>query len=309
MEEVRDQNHETRASDPEGALAKEKDLRVVSTVSRCPFCHVPVDLAAQEWVACESCLARHHASCWRDHGSCSTCGSTKQIAPAPVRSRAPMTAVVAGLTVVLLFSALGFVALDLTTEVARLRMKSDALDARLKKIEVSTDLLFTNAGSAAPSTNRTGSGVTGSLFVSTPTSDKAIPPGILGETREEVIARLGAPAEEETTARGSTRLIYRKPAAEVLVSDEKVKFAGFYLAGWSHLTLKVGSNLKTIYDELGPPEKDLVDARGVHYLEYERFGLLIPLDGPDGTSSAFYFSNTKHFRSNADGTIDFVKPQ
>jgi hypothetical protein len=64
---------------PEEAPSKEKTLSVASSASRCPFCHVAVDLEAQEWVACESCLARHHATCWRDHGSCSSCAGTKSI--------------------------------------------------------------------------------------------------------------------------------------------------------------------------------------------------------------------------------------
>lgn len=40
---------------------------------RCPFCHEAIDLEADKWLACEACLARHHADCWKEHGQCSAC--------------------------------------------------------------------------------------------------------------------------------------------------------------------------------------------------------------------------------------------
>lgn len=36
----------------------------------CPRCHKFVGLL--DWVTCASCLARHHAECWR--GMCDACG-------------------------------------------------------------------------------------------------------------------------------------------------------------------------------------------------------------------------------------------
>jgi hypothetical protein len=80
--------------------AKLKGQKLALVVQRCPFCHVPVDLAAQEWVACEGCLARHHASCWHDHGSCSSCGGktelTRRTDSAPPRSRLALAGVLLG---------------------------------------------------------------------------------------------------------------------------------------------------------------------------------------------------------------------
>lgn len=63
--------------------------------TRCPFCHDAVDRAAGGWVACEGCLARHHAGCWAEHGACGACGEAAFVGPpgagveaAPPRPRA-----------------------------------------------------------------------------------------------------------------------------------------------------------------------------------------------------------------------------
>jgi hypothetical protein len=127
----------------------EKELRVVSNVSRCPFCHVPVDLAAQEWVACEGCLARHHASCWRDHGSCSACGGktelTRRSEKKPARSRATHVAAVVVLAV-LAFDTVASLwprhvpvstAPETAAQVPLLSARIDQLTDRLAKLEAS----------------------------------------------------------------------------------------------------------------------------------------------------------------------------
>ncbi|MCO5170195.1 MAG: hypothetical protein M9894_27995 [Planctomycetes bacterium] len=49
--------------------------------TRCPFCHDAVDRAAGGWVACEGCLARHHAGCWAEHGACGACGEAAFVGP------------------------------------------------------------------------------------------------------------------------------------------------------------------------------------------------------------------------------------
>ena len=47
--------------------------KLLSTLSRCPYCHDEIRSERADWVACEGCLARHHRSCWSEHGSCATC--------------------------------------------------------------------------------------------------------------------------------------------------------------------------------------------------------------------------------------------
>jgi hypothetical protein len=89
---------ERREHDGEDADAKlASGPRVAAGALRCPFCRAAVDLATQEWVACESCLARHHATCWREHGSCSSCGSTRRLAPGRGRDLSRLALGVAGL--------------------------------------------------------------------------------------------------------------------------------------------------------------------------------------------------------------------
>jgi hypothetical protein len=43
---------------------------------RCPYCHDEVDVVAEK-VACDACMSWHHAACWREHGSCSSCGHAR----------------------------------------------------------------------------------------------------------------------------------------------------------------------------------------------------------------------------------------
>ena len=49
------------------------DVTVARSFVRCPFCHAAVAPEGSDWVACRACLARHHASCWRESGRCGTC--------------------------------------------------------------------------------------------------------------------------------------------------------------------------------------------------------------------------------------------
>lgn len=44
---------------------------------RCPFCHDTLSIHGGEWVACQTCLARHHVKCWTEAGSCSSCKESK----------------------------------------------------------------------------------------------------------------------------------------------------------------------------------------------------------------------------------------
>lgn len=47
---------------------------VVVSSTRCPFCH---EHAADEFVVCGRCLAKHHAECWLEHGTCASCGEAR----------------------------------------------------------------------------------------------------------------------------------------------------------------------------------------------------------------------------------------
>lgn len=75
---------EARSERP--AIAAEKgseEVLVTRSTLRCPFCHLDVDPAGNEWVACRQCLARHHTSCWKESRACGSCGEGESIAPRP----------------------------------------------------------------------------------------------------------------------------------------------------------------------------------------------------------------------------------
>jgi hypothetical protein len=59
--------------------APRQNLRASEGPLRCPYCHADVNTEANDWVACRQCLARHHASCWREHGACATCGQRRAL--------------------------------------------------------------------------------------------------------------------------------------------------------------------------------------------------------------------------------------
>ncbi|MCA8920681.1 MAG: hypothetical protein KDD82_02660 [Planctomycetes bacterium] len=54
----------------------EPTLSVEGAGTRCPYCHETVAVEEESWTVCAHCLARHHAGCWDEHGSCSTCAGT-----------------------------------------------------------------------------------------------------------------------------------------------------------------------------------------------------------------------------------------
>ena len=43
-------------------------------------CHDDVSQESEDWVACSSCLARHHTACWQEGASCSSCGEAQVLA-------------------------------------------------------------------------------------------------------------------------------------------------------------------------------------------------------------------------------------
>jgi hypothetical protein len=69
--------------------AKREDITVSRSATRCPYCHEDVVVAARDWVACRSCLARHHESCWAERAACSTCSEREAL----VSASAPPAAV------------------------------------------------------------------------------------------------------------------------------------------------------------------------------------------------------------------------
>jgi hypothetical protein len=62
-----------------------RGLEVRGSPTRCPYCHN--DVSPEETVACQSCLARHHAECWNSHGTCATCGSARRLEAPPKETR------------------------------------------------------------------------------------------------------------------------------------------------------------------------------------------------------------------------------
>src|SRR3954447_21695222 len=66
-------------------------VRASGGPTRCPFCHEDVAHEREDWVACEACLARHHASCWTEGNGCAGCGDTRFIARThPVEAPPPI---------------------------------------------------------------------------------------------------------------------------------------------------------------------------------------------------------------------------
>jgi len=63
----------SEASHEPGAESRVADsIRVEGSPTRCPFCHDDC-AATDEALVCASCLGRHHAACWSEHGRCSSC--------------------------------------------------------------------------------------------------------------------------------------------------------------------------------------------------------------------------------------------
>src|SRR5205823_2206801 len=73
---------ETRDEAVDDELPPEKAApRLALAPSRCPFCHATFQLESQETCVCATCLARHHATCWRENGSCASCRATDALVP------------------------------------------------------------------------------------------------------------------------------------------------------------------------------------------------------------------------------------
>jgi hypothetical protein len=51
--------------------------QVRSRASVCPYCRD--DVHAEESVACQGCLSRHHPACWNEGGQCSSCGGSAKL--------------------------------------------------------------------------------------------------------------------------------------------------------------------------------------------------------------------------------------
>jgi tetratricopeptide (TPR) repeat protein len=67
-------------------VPRRDDVKVAASPVRCPFCHADVAPAADDWVACRGCLARHHAGCWEEAKRCSACGHDVAL-PSNVKAR------------------------------------------------------------------------------------------------------------------------------------------------------------------------------------------------------------------------------
>jgi len=59
---------------------RSEGLRPLGT-TRCPYCHEEADRDTS--VACQGCLARHHAACWEEQGGCAACGGDRALRPEP----------------------------------------------------------------------------------------------------------------------------------------------------------------------------------------------------------------------------------
>jgi hypothetical protein len=91
-------------------VADERSISVERSPTRCPYCHENVDAQGESWIVCASCLARHHAACWRDHGRCAACDARAALeTPAPARSAlARRSNLIVGVAVLLLLGILAF---------------------------------------------------------------------------------------------------------------------------------------------------------------------------------------------------------
>ncbi|MBX3466427.1 MAG: hypothetical protein KF878_05955 [Planctomycetes bacterium] len=103
--------------------ARPRRARRITDLERCPFCHDDVRLDRPgSWVACQGCLARHHAGCWTEARRCAACRADGALA----RGGGRRPAVVALATGVLL-GLVGGVGLS-RVPVERLRASSTAAE-------------------------------------------------------------------------------------------------------------------------------------------------------------------------------------
>jgi hypothetical protein len=68
--------------------ARQGKLDVGLKRGACPYCKEDVR-PTDEKVACDGCMAWHHADCWVDHGACSACGAAR---PSGLDSATPVPA-------------------------------------------------------------------------------------------------------------------------------------------------------------------------------------------------------------------------
>lgn len=66
-------------------MQRARDKSIDLGRDRCPFCHD--DVARDEAVACQDCLARHHPACWDEGTRCASCGADGRLEP----TRPPLT--------------------------------------------------------------------------------------------------------------------------------------------------------------------------------------------------------------------------
>ena len=79
---------ETELLEDEAPPRRKPTIVVRSNAISCPYCHETVDASKKNWVACSSCLARHHKACWRENKRCATCATRKHLVnPGESKSR------------------------------------------------------------------------------------------------------------------------------------------------------------------------------------------------------------------------------
>jgi hypothetical protein len=90
-EHEREPEGKPESAPPAEVFPDRADVRVPGGPTRCAFCHDDVDPEAGGWVACRTCLARHHLGCWGEAGACSICGKHTFVGDG-VSSRPPRAA-------------------------------------------------------------------------------------------------------------------------------------------------------------------------------------------------------------------------
>ncbi|MEZ6188607.1 MAG: hypothetical protein R3F62_26840 [Planctomycetota bacterium] len=68
---------------------EQADLGLHVQRPRCPYCRDDVQ-PSQAKVACDGCMAWHHAECWSAHGACSGCGFATPSGPRPQPDSPPV---------------------------------------------------------------------------------------------------------------------------------------------------------------------------------------------------------------------------
>lgn len=66
---------------------EQEKIRLEPSPTRCPYCHERVEAGGAEWVACRSCLGRHHVACWAESGRCAGCGLEEHLQAGEAEAR------------------------------------------------------------------------------------------------------------------------------------------------------------------------------------------------------------------------------